>query len=107
MKDNKKMKYLCISVLSVLAVIVVWYVCIDVVHMKPETVFPGPVKVFRSFVDKLSAKAPDGATLQAHLWASIKVALFGYALGAVIGCRWGLRWHGINGWTGSCVRCSI
>ena len=103
MKDNKKMKYLCISVLSVLAVIVVWYVCIDVVHMKPETVFPGPVKVFRSFVDKLSAKAPDGATLQAHLWASIKVALFGYALGAVIGVPLGIAmaW---NKWVDRFVR---
>ena len=103
MKQKKNTKYICISVASVATVVVIWYLCINVLHMKSETVFPGPVKVFNTFITKLSSKAPDGATLQAHLWASIKVALFGYALGAVIGVPLGIAmaW---NKWVDRFVR---
>ena len=90
MKQKNKMKYFCISVVSVCTVIVIWFLCINVFHMKSETVFPGPVKVFNTFLDKLHTKAPDGATLQAHLWSSIKVALLGYALGALVGVPLGI-----------------
>lgn len=89
-KKSKRVKYLTLSVCSILAVILVWFFLINVLHLKSETVFPGPAKVFRTFIQKLSTKAPDGATLQAHLWASIKVALFGYALGALVGVPLGI-----------------
>lgn len=104
MKENgKKMKYLAVSCASICVVILIWYLCINVLHMKSETVFPGPVKVFKTFVQKFYTKAPDGATLQQHLWASIKVALFGYALGAVVGVPLGIAmaW---NKWVDRFVR---
>ena len=103
MKQKNKMKYFCISVVSVCTVIVIWFLCINVFHMKSETVFPGPVKVFNTFLDKLHTKAPDGATLQAHLWSSIKVALLGYALGALVGVPLGIAmaW---NKWVDRFVR---
>ena len=40
MKQKNKMKYFCISVVSVCTVIVIWFLCINVFHMKSETVFP-------------------------------------------------------------------
>ena len=47
--------------------------------------------------------APDGATLLQHLWSSIRVALFGYALGAVVGVPLGIAmaW---NKWVDRFVR---
>lgn len=89
-KQKNNLKYLVLSAGSIVAVIIIWFICINVLHLKPETVFPGPIKVFRTFIEKFYTKAPDGATLQAHLWASIKVALFGYALGAIVGVPLGI-----------------
>lgn len=87
---NKKILYPVVSVLSICTVIFIWFLCINVFHMKSETVFPGPVKVFNTFIEKFYTKAPDGATLVQHLWASIKVALLGYALGALVGVPLGI-----------------
>lgn len=104
MKERKgNGKYLLISCASVCLVLLVWFFCINVLHLKSETVFPGPVKVFETFVQKMYTKAPDGATLPQHLWASIKVALFGYALGAVVGVPLGIAmaW---NKWVDRFVR---
>ncbi|MDD2958756.1 MAG: ABC transporter permease [Lachnospiraceae bacterium] len=103
MKKQKNVFYLCISVISVAAVIALWYFLINVMHLKSETVFPGPLKVFYTFLQKLQTKAPDGATLQAHLWASIKVAVLGYGLGALVGVPLGIAmaW---NKWVDRFVR---
>lgn len=104
MKERKgNGKYILISCASVCLVLLVWFVCINVLHLKSETVFPGPVKVFETFVEKLYTKAPDGATLLQHLWSSIRVALFGYALGAVVGVPLGIAmaW---NKWVDRFVR---
>lgn len=104
MKERKgNGKYILISCASVCLVLLVWFVCINVLHLKLETVFPGPVKVFETFVEKLYTKAPDGATLLQHLWSSIRVALFGYALGAVVGVPLGIAmaW---NKWVDRFVR---
>ena len=87
---NRNRKYTLVSVCSVLLVLLVWYVCIDVLHLKEETVFPGPLTVLETFVQKLYTKAPDGATLLVHLGASLKVALFGYFLGVIFGVPLGI-----------------
>lgn len=79
-----------ISVGTVALVILFWYVCINVLHLKQETVFPGPLTVVKTFVQKLYTKAPDGATLFMHLAASLKVALLGYFLGVLVGVPLGI-----------------
>jgi ABC-type nitrate/sulfonate/bicarbonate transport system, permease component len=91
-KKTKKSdrKYIAVSILSVCFVILIWYLCIDVLHLKSQKVFPGPVKVVNTFFEKLVEKAPDGATLQQHLMASLKVAFMGYALGAIAGTFLGI-----------------
>lgn len=91
MKSKKKnLKYTMISVCTVVAVLLIWYVCINVLHLKQETVFPGPLTVVKTFVQKLYTKAPDGATLFMHLAASLKVALLGYFLGVLVGVPLGI-----------------
>ena len=78
MKTKKKIsKYTIISCCTVLFVLAAWYVCINVLHLKQETVFPGPLTVAKTFVQKMTSKVPDGATLPTHLMGSLKVALFG------------------------------
>ena len=46
----KKYKYILLSCLSVLAVLLVWYVCCDVLHLTKSAVFPGPVKCVQTFI---------------------------------------------------------
>lgn len=56
---------------------------------------PGPVKVARSFVEKLSTKTPDGNTLFGHIGASLKVVLIGYIIGVAAGIPSGvlMAWY--------------
>ena len=90
---NNRLKYFMISCASIIVVILIWFICIDVLHLKSEKVFPGPVKVLKPYRKTFYTEAPDGATLLAHLWSSLVVALFGYFLGAVVGSAfWGLPW---------------
>lgn len=47
---NIKVKYFVISVLSIFTIIFVWFICINVLQLKSETVFPGPLKVLNTFL---------------------------------------------------------
>ncbi len=87
---KQKMKYRAISVLSVAVFILIWYVATAVLELVPSYSLPSPVKVFSTFIAKLSSKAPDGATLGQHFLASLQVATYGYVLGAVIGVPLGI-----------------
>ena len=102
-KKKNNWIYALISFASIMAVLVAWYICINVLHLKAETVFPGPITVAKTFVQKLYTKAPDGATLLVHLGASLKVALLGYALGVIFGVPVGIMmaW---NKWVDRFVR---
>lgn len=96
-------KYFLLSVLSVCLFIFIWWFCIDVLELESESVFPSPVTVLRSVIDKLTNKNPDGATLLVHVYQSLKVALLGYFLGAIIGVPLGIMmaW---NKWVDRFVR---
>ena len=89
-KKNNAWKYSLISVCSIVTVLLVWYLCINVLKLKPETVFPGPLAVAKTFFQKFYTKAPDGATMLVHLASSLKVALLGYALGVLFGIPTGI-----------------
>lgn len=87
---KKKNKYFYLSILSVGAVLAVWWLVTDVMKMFPATMLPSPVKVVETFVEKMYQKKPDGFTLLVHLWSSLKTVLSGYALGVVIGVPLGI-----------------
>ena len=55
-----------------------------------ENVLPGPIKVFSTLIDKFSNTKPDGALMQQHLWASLKVTLIGYFIGCAVGIPLGI-----------------
>ncbi len=90
MRRKKKIKFSVVSAISLLLFFTVWYVCTAVLHLKPEYILPSPVQVFQAFLVKLTAKAPDGATLFGHIGASLKVAVSGYLLGALVGVPLGI-----------------
>ena len=79
-----------VSVLSMVAFFTTWYICTAVLKLMPEYSLPSPVQVFEAFINKLTHKAPDGGTLIQHILASLKVALTGYALGAIVGIPLGI-----------------
>ena len=61
-QKKNQAKYFIISCASILTVILIWFICINVLHLNSEKVFPGPVTVFEPLIDKFHTKAPDGAT---------------------------------------------
>lgn len=87
-KENKK--YLIISLISLTTFFVIWYIATAVLNLMPDYSLPSPVQVIKGFTYKLSNVAPDGGTLFQHILASLKVALSGYVLGAVIGIPLGI-----------------
>ncbi|MCI8598502.1 MAG: ABC transporter permease [Lachnospiraceae bacterium] len=87
-KDNKK--YILMSICSVLVFLFIWELVTDVLGIFKSTMLPSPVKVFGTFIDKFTNTKPDGATIQVHTLASLKVALSGYLIGVGIGVPLGI-----------------
>lgn len=78
------------SVLSLAFFVGVWYLFTAVLKVVPSKTLPSPVKVFSSFIIKLTNPNPDGATLVQHTAASLKVALTGYSYALLIGIPLGI-----------------
>lgn len=90
MQRKKKIKFSIVSVISLSVFFLVWYICTAILKLKPDYILPSPVQVFQAFLIKLVKKAPDGANLFGHIGASLKVALSGYLLGAIVGVPLGI-----------------
>lgn len=91
----KQKKYFLVSVMSILLFFAMWYLCTEVFQLFPAQGFPSPVKVFNSLCKKLVSRPPDGSTLLEHTVASLKLVLYGFLLGAVIGIPVGI----LMGWS--------
>lgn len=94
-----RIKYLSISVVVVLLVLLVWQL---VVHfgLVATRFFDSPVGVVGTIIDKIGNKKPDGGLLFQHIWASAKVVWLGFFLAALIGIPLGL----FMGWFRLCDR---
>ena len=90
MKKVKNGKYLAISCFSVLSFLAIWYLYTKVLGFVQPTSLPDPISVVKTFIYKLSNKAPDGATLMQHMYSSLRIALYGYVLSIVIGVPLGI-----------------
>ena len=90
MNKTKSYRYKIISISSVLLFILIWWILTDVLKLTSPTTLPSPVKVLRTFLEKMVQMNPDGGTLPQHLMASLKVALSGYFLGVLIGVPLGI-----------------
>lgn len=91
MKKKSNLKYTIISVCSFLSVILIWELITDVFKFVSPMLLPSPVKVMDTFFFKLKGGVnPDGASLGQHILSSLKIALGGYAVGALIGVPLGI-----------------
>ncbi|MEG0178254.1 MAG: ABC transporter permease [Oscillospiraceae bacterium] len=87
----KKYKYKLISVGSFLSVLLLWELVTDVFHLVSPMMLPSPAKVLDTFIYKITGGVnPDGASLFAHIWASLQIALGGYVVGVLIGVPLGI-----------------
>lgn len=87
---KKKSNLWWVSVLSIAGFITIWWVCCDVLKLTSSASLPGPITIFKSFVNKMSSTAPDGATLPGHMLSSLQIALGGWGMGIVIGTPLGI-----------------
>ncbi len=78
-----------LSIAGVLAFIILWQVAV-LLDWLPRRYVPMPTEVVKLFFTKLVDPNPDGATLEAHILASMQVALTGFGLAIVIGVPLGL-----------------
>ncbi len=89
-KQRLKRKLTLISICSLCVFFGVWYIATAIMHLMPEYALPSPLQVVEAFFYKLTNTAPDNGTLFQHIAASLKVALSGYVLGALIGVPLGI-----------------
>ena len=72
---KKTLKFHLISILAVLGFVFFWYLMTDVLHRVNTLILPGPVDVFRAFLNKMTNTRPDGGTLPEHTLSSLKLVL--------------------------------
>jgi NitT/TauT family transport system permease protein/taurine transport system permease protein len=82
--------YLFVSFITIMLILIFWYLITEVYRMVPSNMLPGPIRVFRTFITKFYETRPDGGTMLQHLAASLQVALSGYLIGVVIGVPLGI-----------------
>jgi ABC-type nitrate/sulfonate/bicarbonate transport system permease component len=90
-KKRGKKNLIAYSFLSVFVFLFIWWLFTEsgLTDVKP-TVLPGPFRVLSSLIDKFTNTRPDGATIQVHLWASLKITLIGYIFGCLVGIPLGI-----------------
>ena len=87
---KKNVLYFCISIFSLSLFVFVWWLITDGLGIFPAKALPSPQKVITTFIAKCTKRAPDGGTMPEHIIASLKLALYGFFLGAVIGIPVGI-----------------
>lgn len=92
-KKTKWNQYQMISVLSFLGFIMVWSLC-AYFDVKPDYALPSPLKVARTFMEKMYQKAPDRGYIWYYALVSLRTVFVGWIMGIVIGVPLGI----IMGW---------
>lgn len=92
-KSRETFKMRMISVVSIIAFFAIWQLIVQFELVNPR-VLPSPIKLFGTFIDKFSAKAPDGNTLPQNIFASLQVSLAGFFAAILLGIPLGL----VMGW---------
>lgn len=88
-KQKRFDRYTLISIISVVALFVIWELVVRLGWVDPGKL-SSPSQIIRLFITKLNSKYPDGATIQANTWASMKIVLQGFLFACAIGIPLGL-----------------
>ena len=88
-KDRLKARLLTVSAISFILFLLIWQAAVELEWVNPRYVC-APTKVFETFLEKLSTPQPDGSVLGVHIWASLKLAMYGFGLAIIVGIPLGL-----------------
>jgi len=87
---RKSIKYKLISAVSFLTFLAIWEMVTDVLKIFKPFSLPSPVRVFASFIEKLSSPVPDGSVLLQHILMSLYISVLGFLVGSLIGIPLGI-----------------
>lgn len=93
MIKNKKINYMIVSAIGIAAFFIIWELAVRTGMVSPKKLV-APTEILYNCYLKTMTKAPDGATIQENLFASLKLSLSGFLLAIVIGTPLGL----LMGW---------
>ena len=93
-KRKKKKKYYIYSVISITLFLFVWWLVTEGVGIFRQNTLAGPVRTFKTLIEKFYDPRPDGHLMQEHIWSSLKITLMGYACGVIVGNTLGI----LMGW---------
>lgn len=97
--ENKKIenrntfKLRLLTVITIILFFGIWQFVVDQGIVDSRTL-PSPVKIYETFLNKLTKKAPDGNLLSVNILASLQVSLCGFLSAVIIGVPLGL----LMGW---------
>lgn len=86
---KKISRYTVISMISLIVFFVGWEMIVQLGIVDSGKI-SAPTSVIKLFVEKLRSTYPDGATIQQHTWASVKIVLKGFLMACIIGIPLGL-----------------
>ncbi len=97
--ENKKIqsrsafKLRMLTVITIILFFAVWQFVVDRGIVDSRTL-PSPVRIYETFLAKLTKKAPDGNLLSVNIIASLEISLCGFLSAVIIGVPLGL----VMGW---------
>lgn len=83
MRKNKT-KYLMLSIVGLVVFFGLWEAAVRLGWISDRSL-DAPSAVIRTFIDKLTNKSPDGATLPDHFLQSLKLALTSFFVATIVG----------------------
>ena len=85
-----------LSFIGIFGFLLIWQLLLDFgwIPERYARYLSSPLQLIALFVSKLTDVTPDGATIQTHIWTSLKVVFVGYFLAVIIGNLLGL----LMGW---------
>lgn len=92
-RDYGSVKYTLASFATIAIFLVGWWALVRF-GIVPSNKVPAPLTVLEAFINKLSSKSPDGATLPVNILTSLQVSMTGLVIAICIGIPLGL----LMGW---------
>ena len=90
---NKSRNLLFTSIISIVILLALWELSVQLGWITTRF-FCAPSEVLNALIEKLTNRAPDGATLPVHILSSMKISMIGFLMAVLIGTPLGL----LMGW---------
>ena len=90
---NKSRNLLFTSIISIVVLLALWELSVQLGWITTRF-FCAPAEGLNALIEKLTKRAPDGATLPVHILSSMKISMIGFLMAVLIGTPLGL----LMGW---------